>query len=49
MFRLNRTQFRRVLSNEGCDVADLQRCEIKMVRWILLRKKTIYERHHIAD
>jgi hypothetical protein len=49
MFRLYRTEFRRLLSNEGCNVAGLQRCEIEMIPWILLRQKTIHERHHIAD
>ena len=34
MFRLYRTKFRHLLSNEGCNVAGLQRCEIKMVPWI---------------
>jgi hypothetical protein len=49
MFRLYRTEFRRLLSNERCDVASLQLCEIKLVPWILLRQKTIHERDHIAD
>ena len=48
MLGLYRTQFRRLTSNEGCDMLWFQRCKIEMSPRILLHQKTVHEQQHIA-